>query len=573
MSKTSNPLQSVTLALSNKGINNLFKTLTPALIGNGFTASSTSVLSSPVNIPSTDQRIDVNQITLSGGSINNIRVASTPSISYNMVRTQPTAAPTLMPCVSLGGALHVHYDSWYEQGSTFTEGATLPSSYSLECGAFDFDISNIDLAFNFLISGGTSASPLEWKVTVYNPQQSNVSVANVAVPSNSEIHGGDIHSCIAGRVDSIVDSKVADVNFAGKVADTLTGVLANIPDSGHLTSSIVYQFAPSCSPSYPAQDGIVLGITGAVQFNGSSYCASPVSIPLPAIQPDLDVSLNVAAYELNALLWAAYLNGDFALNLTPQSDSDSQTLNSAYYDVIWPALYNFGQSKSDGGLPLQVIIEVAEAPTLTIGVAFQLSKEVCAKLQPQVDTSTYDNLNRMVGIIYYSSSAFSEALSVYLTPAQVSQYGTVIVNAVVDAAGPPVLSAPLKVNAAFNYMFQGSWNPLLSFSLNRSNVLSNLSLSNPSGNADLLGFEFSQQNADSITDVNVLEPALDGAATLILDLVWALFSANLDIAIRAVGARGLPLPTFDGICLGSPSISLCVDSGGYISLSANIQNS
>lgn len=572
MSKSTNTLQSVTLALSNKGINNLFKSLTPALIGSGFTASSESVLSSPVNIPSTDQRIDINQITLSGGNISNIHVASTPSLSYTNARTSSSAPLTLMPCVQLGGGMHVHYDEWYEQGSTFSEGATMPSSYAVNCGAFDFDIANIDLSFNFSILGGTPSSPLEWKVTVCNPQQNGVSVANVAVPSASELDGSVVARCIRGTINGIVDSKIASVDFAGKLGDTLNGVLGNIPNSGHLTSSIVYQFAPSCSPTYPGENGMVLGITGAVRFNDTSYAGSPVSIPLPTIDPDLDVSLNVAAYELNALLWAAFLNGDFSLDLTPKSDSDSPTLNSDYYDVIWPALYNFGQSKSEGGLPLQVSIEVAEAPTLTIAAAFQLSSGVYASLQAKVDTATYDNLYQMVGIIYYSATAVSEALSVYLTPAQVSQYGTVIVNAIVDAVGPPVLSAPLKVNAAFNYMFQGSWQPLLSFSLNRSNLLSNLSLSNPSGNADVLGFHFIPQN-DSISDVKVLEPALDGAATLVLDVVWDLFSANLNIAIGAVGARGLPLPTFEGICLGSPNISLCVDNGGYIALSANIQNS
>lgn len=571
MSKSTSTLQSVTLALSNKGINNLFKTITPALIGNGFTASSEAVLSTPVNIPSTDQRIDINQITLSGGKISNIQVASTPSISYTNFKPSSSTQPILMPRVQLGGGMHVHYDEWFEQGSTFTEGNTVPSSYSVNCGDFDFDITNIDLSFNFYIQGGTSSSPLEWKVTVYNPQQNGVSVANVAVPSASEINGSDLGQCIQGTINGIVDSKIASVDFAGKVGDTLNGVLGNIPNSGHLTSSIIYQFAPSCSPTYPGENGMVLGITGAVQFNDTSYAGSPVSIPLPTIDPDLDVSLNVAAYELNALLWAAYLNGDFSLNLTPESDSDSETLNTSYYSVIWPELCAFGQSKSPGGLPLQVIVDVAQAPTLTIGAVYQLSKAIYASLQSKLDPTTYGNLGNMVGLIFNSADKFSQALTLYLTPAEVSDYGSLITDAVAATADEPVLSAPFTVNIAFNYMFQGSWQPLLAFSITRSNVLSSLSLSNPSGSSDILGFEFSQQNADKISDVSFFVPELDGAAALLLDVVWALFSANLDIALRDIGSRGLPLPSFDGICLGSPSISLCTDHGGYISLSANIQ--
>ncbi len=560
MSKSTQTLQSVTMAVSNQGINSLFKAITPTLISQSFTAPSMSALSSPVEIPSTYQRIDVNSIELSGGNISNIQVASTPSISYSSSGT---------PCISLGGSLHIHYDEWYERGSTFSQGATSSSSYADNFGAFDFDITNIDLSFNVAITCGTSA-PLQWKVTTSNAQQSNVSVANVAIPSGSELNGSDL-GCVQTRVDEQVSNMVADVNYAQKLSGALNGVLNSIPNSGRLTPNIIYQFAPSCDPSFPNNDGLVLGITGAVQFNGHNYSASPVSIPLPTIQPNLDVVVNVAAYELNALLWAAFQNGDLGINLTPQSDSNSETLNSNYYNAIWPALNSFGQSKNANGLPLQVVAGAATAPVASIGTVLQLTQAIYTGLQSQVDAATYANLANMVGIIYYSSSAFNDGLADYLTPAESTQYGNTILNAVQKGATTTVLSMPLSVNVAFNYMYQGSWLPLLSFTINRSNVLSNLSLSNPSGSTDILGFSFSQQNADSISNVKVIVPELDGVATDILDIVWALFSANLNIALSSVGARGLPLPTIDGLCLGSPSIDLCADHGGYVTLAANIQ--
>jgi hypothetical protein len=128
------------------------------------------------------------------------------------------------------------------------------------------------------------------------------------------------------------------------------------------------------------------------------------------------------------------------------------------------------------------------------------------------------------------------------------------------------MSVPLSINVAFNYMDQGTWTPLLSFTINRSNVLSALSL-----NENKLTFTFSQQNSDTVTDVQVVESALDGVAALALDFVWLLFSPSLNVALENVGTRGIPLPTIDGITLGSPSISLVADDGGYVSLSTNIR--
>lgn len=558
------PLQSVTMAVSNQGVNNLFKFILPELLGQTFTAPTMPALSSPVEIPSTDQTIYVDKINLSGGNISDIKIPATPAISYST---------SGIPAISLIGGFHVHYDTWFEAGSVSSDpGGDSPdySQYAHDMGAFDFDVTNINMSFNVSITGGTPTSQLLWKVQVTNPQQSNVSVANVAIPGGSELHGSDL-SCVTSRVQTFVDAKVADVHFANDLAKALNGVLATIPSSGQLTPTILYQFSPSCDPTYPEEAGILLGITGGVQYNNSSYSASPVNIPLPTIDPSLDIVLNVSAYEFSALLWAAFQNDDLSINLIPKSDSGSETLTSNYYSVIWPELYAFGLTKNSNGVPLQIIAAAATAPTVSIGAALQLTGAVYASLQSQIDTTDYVDLGNMENIIYYSSGEFNAALTNYLTPAAVTKYGAIILSAVQAAAAPVTLSVPLAINVAINFMYQGSWTQILTFTINRSNVLSNLSLNNPTGIADILGFTFSQQNADTITDVKFIVSSLDTTLTDTLDVVWALFSANLNTAINSVGTRGLPLPTINQLCLGSPAIALCADSGGYLTLAANIQ--
>ena len=551
------PLQSVTVAVSNSGLGVLLKYITPHIISQSFTAPTMTAVSSPIEIPSTWQTIYVDKVTLSGGSINNIKCLSTPAIECASDNAT----------VSFGASFHINYGTWWESGSVSSDpGGGQPdySSYSHSCGAFSFDITNIDMQFDVSVPAGTSGSPLQWKLDVTDPTQSNVTSGNVDIPGGSELNGSPL-PCIQSLVQSKVDSMVADVQYAQKVATALNGVLSTIPQSGNLSPDITYQFNPSCTPTISAE-GVVAGITGLVQYKGADYPGTAVSIPLPAIDPTRDVVMNISGYEISAMLWAAYKNGDLQVNLTPATDNGSKTLNSAYYNLIWNQLYAFGQSKSATGVPLQVVAGAAAAPVVSIGKALELTPKIYGALKSQLNATAYAALAQMIGILYYTTSAFESDLKNYLAPADFTQYESLIVDAVTKNNQAVILSAPIKVSVTINYMDQGAWKPLISFTINRSNVLSNVSVQN-----NRLQFAFTQQNPDTITNVNVIEPALDGVATWVLNIVWALFSNYLNTQIESAGKSGCSLPSIPGFTLTNPTLALHESHGGYISLGAEIQ--
>lgn len=440
---------------------------------------------------------------------------------------------------------HVSYASWHEKGHTTCSSATgfpMTSDFDQTLSDFYFGIDSVTLQIPITLAAKNGL----WVASVANAKQSDLKVSDVHIPSKSELNDPSLYPPVNDGIKNGLKDAIESTDFAKAMEKALNKELASIPVSGHLTSSIVYEFAPTYM-TFPNNAGIMAGITGGVLFEETPYPAPAVVIAEAPVDPAVELSFYVGNYELDALLWAFYEQGSLSFTITPQMVANPMSLNTTTYQEVLPQLYNFAP-----GAYMELRVQATAAPTADNGPVWWLSPAVMTQLQSELPSGVYDSLaaSYMVNVLYASLDDFNTSLSSILGPADFDQY-----SATIDAAAQTLGLFVTSSYLISVYCYQGNQTEFaFSFAVTKDDVLTNLAVG-VSGTAQVLHFRFNEYQSS----VQVVDSAIGRIANVQINTLWSNTNYEVDQNLQQVGQAGVALPSVSGFLFANTEIALVAD--------------
>ena len=550
-----NNLQALTVGISNKGLNSFFNYVTQGLMTQSFSAPDQHNMGGGKIIPmGSGQSMTLYGVSVSKGLVKDVAISAPPDVQQNADGSLTVVAQ---------GSFSIAYGIWRERGFfTYTnrwgDYHENPFDNTYE-NQFSFTISSITLTFSVKLTDSG-----QWSVSITNAKQSNISLGQLNIPSESVLKDPSSYHVVNSKIhDALVDA-IKGENYAADLAKALNNALGTIPNSGSLTPSIVYQFYPSSAPAYPAGGGIAVGISGQVLYKAQPYAGAQVFISVPTIDTARDVSMNISTYELNALLWACYMNGDLHITATPANTGKAAILNTKYYKTLVPGLYLFAPDSE-----LDMVINATEAPLISVGPVYCITQNIYNTLKSTLDEDAYAKLKGCVGWVYVTEDGFNKMLSNLLTPDEYSKYFSKLDTAAVSNG--VIVATGFFVTV--NVIKQGQSTLAFSFRVKRTDSLSRFQLAtNPQSGKSTLNFLFSEASSNTTLEKRADEMIIDQKG---LDIFWSIFDGLVDICLAKIGNDGIAVPNIDGFYLSNPdpNVSIAADQGGYVSVATNISHS
>ena len=538
-------MQQLTAALSPQGIKNFVGEIITKLMAGSFTAPDQPDVVKDQGVPLGLCNMQVDSISLSGGSVT----------SMAATLQDVTQKSDGLFTVSLNASFDVAYAEWSESGSiTCPSGSPhsrpVKDPFDLTLSGFSFTIDSIDLSFDVQIaqSGGS------FTASVSNAAESGVDVGAVKLPPDSNLHHPSLFGCINDRIDDAVKKAIAHVDFAKALQGELQTLLATIPNSGNIGHGIVYEFAPQ-TVTFPGDSGIVGGVNGQVVANGVTYpVAPPADIPLPAIVPTLDFVANVGTFELDALLWAFYQAGALQVTVTSGMVPNAQYLNTAFYESILPALYDFAPDA-----PMEVQVAAAQPPTVNDAPLYMVTAQALAALAGKLPAAVLADLRPLKDVPHPDIPSFNHAVTTQVGESNAQEYG------------PAILAASTEIgfyvdstwNLTVNVMKCGSAEEAFVMQVTKNDLLTNFALQ-AQGTVQTLTFVFNElATTETLTSSNVA-----GLKTDTLKLIWFIVDGLVDQMIQASGNKGVPLPFVRGFLFEDAVITL---QAAYVTVGSNVR--
>nr|MDQ5824921.1 hypothetical protein [Chloroflexota bacterium] len=127
------------------------------------------------------------------------------------------------------------------------------------------------------------ATSQSWQIAVGTSSGSTSNVKS-NIPSDSILHEQD-QECFSSHVDDATAQSIASIDFSSAIQAVLPPMFKSIPESGHLTQDIVYDFGLGDSGlNFPGDNGLTVGVTGSVTYKGTPYPGTPpASLPVPPV--------------------------------------------------------------------------------------------------------------------------------------------------------------------------------------------------------------------------------------------------------------------------------------------------
>jgi hypothetical protein len=417
-------MQALTVAISSSGVQYLSQKL---IVGGLIKALS--------GLKPPDRRLPVPDITLSTSSTGAMTVAENIVISLsggslsNFVPTFQSitqGASGQFTIVLVASGVTVNY-AWNEQYDTYYIYLWINNNQGH---------TNQNYGYSMLVDLFTISIPitLSQQATTYKVTVGTVSATPTGlhpnIPGNSIVQqpGG----CFTTTVDSTTVQALENIDFQTPIQNLLQNLFGTIPASGKLTPNILFSFNQGDTPlAFPSNQGITLGVTGNVTWEGNAYSgSSPPSLGIPTVPTANHVHFYAADYQFNELYWAFFKDSRLNKTITAGEIPDPGLLNTnAYKSGPLAPLYQKYPN-------LQMTVEVTPqaAPTVKFVTVYQLTygdNGVLTTQEAPLPASIYQQLQTLQGSVYLSEGLYTAALQATLGPSgiqyiqQIAQASTV----------------------------------------------------------------------------------------------------------------------------------------------------
>jgi hypothetical protein len=262
-------------------------------------------------------------------------------------------------------------------------------------------------------------------------------VDNPNIPKKSVIQQ-EKTKCFTSEVSEATSQMIADIDFSEKINEIFPPVFASIDASGKLTKNIIYNFSLAMGtgenglqfPNNPDSEveagvngeGITIGVTGSVQWiDGDGvahdYEGEEQVLPVPRVPLNADeqyMNIYISNYEINALFWAYWKDGQLDQKVTPNDLPDPAMLNTETYEIEIPAFEEYDEA------PMYAYITPLMAPMNHFQTVYEFDDEAMAKLEKSLPIDQFNIvLKKLEGKIYISIESLDKKLDNYdFSPAE-----------------------------------------------------------------------------------------------------------------------------------------------------------
>ena len=395
-----------------------------------------------------------------------------------------------------------------------------------------------------------------WQIIVQSTNGQST-VLDTKLPSHSVLRyqsGG----CSGYHFDQTTLQAIEDINFGPPINALIEGVLKTIPGSGNLGNGILYDFSLGDGGiAFPNNDGIQMGVKGGASYNGTAFsAASSPSLAFPPPPADADshhLCMYVSNYEVDALNWAFYKAGKLNTVVNADDLPDPNILKVKTYVSNCPELKPFS------AFSMQAQITLNSAPVTSFQSVYELTKAVLDVLKTQLPADQYNYLSNLQGNNYTSVSDLeSDMQEVGITPTYFP-----LIEA---AAKVQAMVVTHDINFALNIQTFKPDEPNIVFNIQRTDILTNLSLGIGPNNAQTMQFQFNNLGwSASFVSSNI--PNLNASA---LHNIWSYAGeAQYDGLLVKLGTSGVPVPIMQGFQFDFSNAELSIQDS-YISVLANV---
>jgi len=486
------------------------------------------------------------QISLTNGSLSGY------SPTFSSVSQQ---AGGQFPLVMVGSNFSANY-KWYE---SYHDHSCSTSSHGSYCN--DYDGSN---TFTYSPSVGSLTTTVTLGFVYNNKTQSyEIDVVNSTgqtanmtanIPGNSVLQNEDA-SCFSSHVSDTTEQLFDNIDFSSALQSVLPSMLQSIPASGKLTDKINYEFGLGDSGlTFPNNNGIAIGVTGKVSYNGQYYPGTvPAALPVPPVPTDSHhLQMYVSDYEINALHWAYYQAGLLNTTVNPSDLPDPDVLKVKTYVNLVPAF------KPYQTYAMQAQVNPKAPPVVAFQDVYIFTSAAMSLLQTQLPNNIYQEITGLEGNAYVAKADLEADLS------EVDQSWWPAIEKATIAMGMAVTQ-----NLEFTMTIQtpNDPKPNLVFDVQRTDILQNLALG-IAGKAQTMQYAF-QQVKYATTFVSTTVPNFD--KTNFADLVWPVAGEpRYDQTLTAMGQTGVPLPIMADFQFLFDQAVLSIQEG-YVSILSDVK--
>ncbi|MCX7749035.1 MAG: hypothetical protein N2645_19420 [Clostridia bacterium] len=468
--------------------------------------------------------------------------------------------------LQFNSSFDVKFDRWHEKGRYTVPDKDDPQTINFDDDCHDqfhFSVDSLPYHVNLVLSinGGN------FVINVTGVTKGNIHDKDIHIPSDSEIAGIEDNSCVSDRfLDGINKHFVEGIDFTVAIKDALNSKLAFIPNSGHLTPDIIFEFAPDqiAFPKDGSGNNFTQGsVSGRVSYKGGFYPGQmPDTPPQPQNIPDKHIHFNAQDYVFNGLFWAFYSEGDLKMEVVPSMLADPEEMNTSYYKDTYPAIYKFAPN-----CPMVVDVEAIAAPTQQNQTAYEVTDATIQNLSGKVPADILHTLETdMKGEIYISLEDFESDLNAFLGADNYKLYGNLIVGQSHSVAS--IVTHTMKFDA-YAYKPDASGNPQKTFmfeaNVSQTDYLNQYVLG-VRNNAQTLQFYFQLHSASAVlvkSDVPGLTKQDD------FNSFWTfVIRPEMAKTIQKMGDEGVALPFIKGYLFQNATVNLFQ---GYTSIATDVK--
>jgi hypothetical protein len=295
-----------------------------------------------------------------------------------------------------------------------------------------FDNLKIDAVLKFIYNVDQNVYVLTCDKTINTPK-----VNDANIPKDSVIQKEN-SKCFSTEVTEATAEMIADIDFSGQIDQIFPPIFDSIAASGKLTENIIYNFSlamgtgenglqfpnNSDSPVDAGEDGngITIGVTGGVKWIDGvgvahDYEGEEQVLPVPRVPLNADeqyMNIYISNYEINALFWAYWKDGQLDQKVTPNDLPDPGMLNTETYKIEIPAFKEYDEA------PMYAYITPLMAPLNHFQTVYEFDASAMAKLETSLPIDQFNIVKKKLeGKIYISIESLDEKLDNYdFTPAE-----------------------------------------------------------------------------------------------------------------------------------------------------------
>lgn len=405
----------------------------------------------------------------------------------------------------------------------------------------------------------------QWQLQFNNASATTTGVTP-NIPSDSVVNLQDQGTCFGAQISQATQNAVDTINFNTVITNVIQPIFTSIPASGNLTPNIVFQFPIGPSGlTFPNNSGIATGVTGVATYQGTAYPgANPPQLSLPPVPANSYLNYYVSDYSFNSLMWAFFQAGDLVTTVNPGDIPTPGDLNtSIYQNTPLQALSN-----QYPNTPMSAGVTALSAPTVQFVNIYELTATNMTGLS-QLSATQLTALGALKGVVYLDEPTFFAAVVNALGQTAADQYRSPIEQAALAVGA--VVTHNIKV--VLNVLNQGLPTPVITFSVNETDVLQAFALGVSTTTPPTQTLKFAFQLVSSLTTATFVSSTIPGITSGNFTDLWNfVLQPMYSQQLAAMGTAGVALPRIQGFdfLFNSATVTL---QPGYASVLANVQYS